>query len=176
MARRARALSDTEASEWARFAHRIVPLRGRRPVEPPEAPVLDAAAPPEPRPPAAPPVRAVRTAPLGIGGQPAGVDTSTWQRFHRGKLGTARKLDLHGMTAQAAFHALRTFLRNAHADRLRCVEVITGKGGGEGGGVIRREFPLWLNLPDIRPMVLAATHPHAANPGSVRLLLRRPRV
>jgi hypothetical protein len=28
-------------------------------------------------------------------------------------------------------------------------------------------------LPDIRPLVLAAAHPHAANPGSVRLLLRR---
>ena len=79
------------------------------------------------------------------------------------------------MTAQAAYHALGSFLRNAHADRLRCVEVITGKGGGEQGGVLRREFPLWLNLPDIRPMVLAASHPHAANPGSVRLLLRRPR-
>jgi hypothetical protein len=42
---------------------------------------------------------------------------------------------------------------------------------------------LWLNLPEIRPLVLAAAHPHtssamhshAANPGSVRLLLRRPR-
>jgi DNA-nicking Smr family endonuclease len=41
--------------------------------------------------------------------------------------------------------------------------------------VLRRELPLWLNLPEIRPLVLAASHPHAANPGSVRLLLRRPR-
>ena len=30
-----------------------------------------------------------------------------------------------------------------------------------------------MNLPDIRPLILAASHPHAANPGSVRLLLRR---
>ena len=176
MARRARGLTQTEVDEWARFAHRIAPLRGRRPVQPPAVAMADPGSASEPRAVAAPPARAVRTAPLGIGGQPAGIDTSTWQRFHRGKLGTARKLDLHGMTAQGAFHALRSFLRNAHADRLRCVEVVTGKGGGEGGGVIRREFPLWLNLPDIRPMVLAATHPHAANPGSVRLLLRRPRM
>jgi hypothetical protein len=34
---------------------------------------------------------------------------------------------------------------------------------------------MWLNLPEIRPLVLAAAHPHAANPGSVRLLLRRVR-
>jgi DNA-nicking Smr family endonuclease len=90
---------------------------------------------------------------------------------------------LHGMTAQQAFHALRSFLRAAHGDRLRCVEIVTGRGDGEHGGVLRREFALWLNLPDIRPLVLAAVHPHAsnalhsnaANPGSVRLLLRRPR-
>ena len=124
----------------------------------------------------------VRTAPLGIGGQPPGVDTATWQRFHRGQLGVTRKLDLHGMTAQHAFAALRGFLRTAHADRVRCVEIVTGRGK-EGTGVLRRELPLWLNLPDIRPLVLAAAHPHAsnamhqhaANPGSVRLLLRRPR-
>lgn len=173
MARRARALTETEATEWARFAHRIVPLRGRRAVASPD--VASPEAVPEPRVPAFVPSRAIRAAHLGIGGQPPGVDTSTWQRFHRGKLGTARKLDLHGMTAQAAFHSLRSFLRAAHADRLRCVEIVTGKGGGESGGVLKREFPLWLNLPDIRPMVLAAAHPHAANQGSVRLLLRRPR-
>jgi len=98
-------------------------------------------------------------------------------------VGSVRKLDLHGMTAQHAFQALRSFLRAAHADRVRCVEVVTGRGSIDGGGVLRRELPLWLNLPDIRPMVLAAAHPHASNamhsrltnPGSVRLLLRRPR-
>ncbi len=58
---------------------------------------------------------------------------------------------------------------------MRCVEVITGRGGGETGGVIRREFPLWLNLPEIRPLILGAAHPHALNQGSVRLILRRKR-
>ena len=82
-------------------------------------------------------------------------------------------MDLHGQTAQRAFYALKAFIRTAHADHVRCVEVITGRGSGEQGGVIKREFPIWLNLPDIRPMILAASHPHAANPGSVRLLLRR---
>jgi DNA-nicking Smr family endonuclease len=90
-------------------------------------------------------------------------------------LAPERRLDLHGLTAQRAHAVLVAFLRSAHADRLRCVEVITGRGSREETGVLRRELPLWLNLPDIRPLVLAAAHPHAANQGAVRLLLRRVR-
>ena len=112
---------------------------------------------------------------LAIGQAPAGLDAGTWTRFRTGRIAPSRTLDLHGRTAQRAFHALHAFLQAAHADRLRCVEVITGRGSGESGGVIRREFPLWLNLSALRPLVLAASHPHAANPGAVRLLLRRPR-
>ena len=116
-----------------------------------------------------------RPVPVAVGLQPGGLDNSTWTRFRGGKLGPTRTLDLHGRTAQNAYHALHFFLVRAHADRLRCVEIITGRGIGEGGGVIRREFPMWLNLPTLRPLVLAASHPHAANTGSVRLLLRRPK-
>jgi DNA-nicking Smr family endonuclease len=112
-------------------------------------------------------------APLAVGTQPGGIDKATWQRFRSGKLVTARTLDLHGMTAQRAFHALVSFLRTAHAEQVRYVEVVTGRGSGETGGVIRREFPHWLNLPEIRPLILGATHPHALNTGSVRLILRR---
>jgi len=117
----------------------------------------------------------MQTAPLAVGAPPGGVDRATWGRFRTGKLAPARQLDLHGMTAQRAFQALTAFLRTAHAEGLRCVEIVTGRGGREGTGVIRREFPLWLNRPDIRPLVLGAAHPHAANTGAVRLLLRRVR-
>jgi len=109
-----------------------------------------------------------------IGDQPGGLDSATWQRFRTGKLRAERVLDLHGETAQRAFLTLVAFLRSAHADHVRCVEVVTGRGSA-GEGVIRREFRMWLNLPEIRPLVLASAHPHSANPGSVRLLLRRHR-
>ncbi len=112
---------------------------------------------------------------VSVGEQPAGLDKSTWARLRTGKLAPSRTLDLHGRTAQHAFHALQNFLLRAHADRVRCVEIITGRGSGENGGVIRRELPLWLNLPQLRPLVLAVVHPHAANVGAVRLLLRKPR-
>jgi DNA-nicking Smr family endonuclease len=136
---------------------------------PPPAAVL----PPRPPPSTAASAGRAGAAPVSIGGVPAGVDNATWQRFRGGKLAAARRLDLHGMTTQRAFHALTGFLRIAHADHVRCVEVVTGRGSGETTGTIRREFPIWLNLPEIRPLILAASHPHAANPGSVRLLLRR---
>ncbi|HEY0206367.1 MAG TPA: Smr/MutS family protein [Acetobacteraceae bacterium] len=152
----------------------VAPLEGvARPDAPLAAPVPGVAAAALPA--ALPTLVVHRMGPLVVGIQPPGVDNSTWSRFRTGKLPAGRTLDLHGRTAQRAFFALQAFLGSAHADRLRVVEVITGRGSGESGGVIRREFPLWLNLHELRPLVLAAAHPHAANQGSVRLLLRRPR-
>jgi DNA-nicking Smr family endonuclease len=169
-----RVLTEQERGDWAAFARHIAALPGHGVSEPPPPglPAVAAASPPAPPAPRGLSSAAMPT-PLAVGAQPGGLDSGTWRRFHSGKLAAARTLDLHGRTAQRAFHALDAFLHAAHADRIRCVEVITGRGGGETGGVLRRELPLWLNLPALRPLVLAASHPHAANPGSVRLLLRR---
>lgn len=171
-----RALTEQDRAAWAGFARGITLLPGRAAPEPPPLPQPSAVSPvPAQVQSALPPLpRAVAPA-LSVGMQPGGLDGSTWNRFRTGRLGPTRTLDLHGRTAQRAFHALHGFLLAAHADRVRCVEVITGRGSGEAGGVIRRELPLWLNLPALRPLVLAASHPHPANPGAVRLLLRRPR-
>jgi DNA-nicking Smr family endonuclease len=164
-------LTEEDRRQWALYAQAIAPLRGHAPV--PAAPVETA---PSPQPVTKPMGRPAAPKPasaLAVGDNPGGVDRATWQRLRSGKLAPARTLDLHGRTAERAFHALAGFLRAAQADGLRCVEVITGRGNGEAGGVIRREFPHWLNRPDLRPLVLAASHPHPANPGSVRVLLRR---
>ncbi len=174
---RARGLSEADRATWATYARMIAPLPGRIAASPPAPSPLA-------QPPAAPPLRTpvrVRGTPrpiaetLAVGDQPGGLDKATWQRLRSGKLVTERTLDLHGLTVQHAYHALVGFLRGAHADRLRCVEIITGRGNGESGGAIRRELQFWLNRPDLRPLVLGAVHPHPLNPGSVRLLLRRVR-
>ncbi len=172
MTGRSRALTDADRAAWEAYASQLTPLSGHA-VPAPPAPAAVLPPQPAPRPPARMPRPIAR--PLAVGDAPGGVDGATWQRLRGGKILAMRRLDLHGLTTQHAFHALVAFLRTAHADRLRCVEVVTGRGSGETGGAIRREFPLWLNLPDIRPLVLAAAYPHAANPGSVRLLLRRVR-
>jgi DNA-nicking Smr family endonuclease len=173
---RARGLTEADKALWGNYARQIAPLPGRTPIaEPAPAPAATPvdATPPRPRAAAAPAVPRTKAPPLAVGTQPGGVDSATWQRFRTGKLRAVRTLDLHGMTAQRAHNALTAFLRSAHADQVRCVEVVTGRGSGESGGVIRREFPMWLNLPEIRPLILGAAHPHALNPGSVRLILRR---
>jgi DNA-nicking Smr family endonuclease len=171
-------LTEEDRQHWALYARDLAPLRGKPPPAlPSPAPVAAEPGPPAPALPAAKPkgrpATRAQAATLAVGDNPGGVDRATWQRLRTGKLTPARTLDLHGRTAERAFHALTAFLRGAQADGLRCVEVITGRGTGEAGGVIRREFPHWLNRPDLRPLVLAASHPHPANPGSVRLLLRR---
>jgi DNA-nicking Smr family endonuclease len=161
-------LTEADAALWAEYASGIRPLPGRkrplaRRTEPAAARTVNPA-------PAGTRSGVKVLPPLAIGAHPGGVDNASWNRLRRGKLPTARVLDLHGHTAQHAFNALTAFVRTAQAEGVRCVEVITGQGG-----VLRRELPLWLNLPEFRGLVLAAAHPHAANPGSVRLLLRRPR-
>jgi DNA-nicking Smr family endonuclease len=170
---RTKSLTETDRATWSRFAQFVTPLPGRTVPEPPAPPAVPppvkAAAPP----PIAKPRSVGPAALLVTGAHPPGLDRSSWRRFSSGKLPASRTLDLHGKTAQAAFLALDHFLHAAHADRIRCVEVITGRGSGEQGGVIRRELPHWLNLPGLRPLILAAAHPHAGNAGSTRILLRR---
>ena len=176
MTSRVRNLNQADRESWASYVRHVRALAGR--VTPAVAEVakrVEVAA-PAVRPAAAVVVVRPRGAPapaVVTGLQPAGLDNATWGKFRGGKMAPVRTLDLHGKTAQVAFGALERFLAEAYADQVRCVEVITGRGSGEAGGVIRRELPMWLNLPRLRPLVLALAHPHARNAGSVRVLIRR---
>jgi DNA-nicking Smr family endonuclease len=165
----ARRLTEADRLDWASYALHVSALDTAPSAETQVSASAQAAAVAKPVParrPAAPPVH--------VGAAPAGLDRATWTRFRTGKLAPSRTLDLHGQTAHRAFAALHAFLLGAYAEGVRCVEVVTGRGQGEGG-VLRRELPHWLNGPELRHLVLAASHPHPANPGSVRLLLRRAR-
>lgn len=174
-ARRRLGLTAEEAALWQRVVAGVVPLR------PAAAAGEDAVAslppPAATAPPAAAPVPPAPPLPdLAIGLAPAGLDRRRWDDLRRGRTRPERTLDLHGLSAAAAHAAVCRFVRAAHAAGLRCIAIITGKGAGEGGGVLRRELPHWLNAPELRRLILAAAHPHRANPGAVHLLLRRRRV
>jgi DNA-nicking Smr family endonuclease len=165
---RARGLSAADLALWAAYSQtmsRLLPGRARLPlpVEPP------APAPPAPPPtPAARPQPAAPPMPVRLDMVPAGIDKSTWKKFASGKIRAEERLDLHGHTAARAHHAVNHFIQRAYAEQSRCIEIITGKGE-----ILARELPHWLNAPAIRPMILAIAHPHAANTGAVRILLRR---
>jgi DNA-nicking Smr family endonuclease len=175
--RRPRHLTAEEAEEWRRFTRSARKLHARAeigraaPAPEPEKPKPPVDLSPLKALPPAPPAPPRPAQPLAIGHHPPGVDNTRWKGLAQGAMRPERRLDLHGMTAAVAHDRLRHFIAHAHADGLRVVEVVTGTGGGSG--VIFREFPHWLNAPELRVKVLAAAHPHRANAGAVRLLLRR---
>ncbi|TQF78490.1 hypothetical protein FK498_09020 [Elioraea sp. Yellowstone] len=182
-ARRRRTVTEEEASLWRRF----VAAAGIAPLRPGEDPSADAAPPEREREPdaaAAPPRRRAREGDgaradslpdLAIGVAPGGLDRRRWDDLRRGRTRPERTLDLHGCRAGEAHAAVQAFVLAAHGQGLRCVAIVTGKGTGETGGVLRRELPHWLNAPPLRGLILAIAHPHRANTGAVHLLLRRRR-
>ena len=95
------------------------------------------------------------------------------QRVARGREAIDARLDLHGLTQAQAHAALMRFLRDAHARDARLVLVITGKGGGESErGVLRRQVPQWLGLPEFRSFVVGFEDAHIAHGGEGALYVR----
>ena len=163
-------LSKADLQLWAAYSQtlKLLPGRKRLPVEPEALAAAEVA--PQPSAPIAKITTRSQTKQVEMGSPPPGLDKASWRKFRNGKSRASRVLDLHGMTAAAAHHATLHFIQHAHAGQLRVVEIITGKGE-----VLLRELPHWLNAPQLRPLILALAHPHAANTGSVRILLRRTR-
>jgi DNA-nicking Smr family endonuclease len=168
-------LSKADVKLWAAYSQtlKLLPGKARLAVEAEAEPEAEPAA-ALPAPGAATPPAKIKTRlpakPVEVGSPPPGLDKTSWRKFRTGERRASRVLDLHGMTAARAHHATLQFIQAAHAEQLRVVEIITGKGE-----VLLRELPHWLNAPQLRPLILALAHPHAANIGSVRILLRRNR-
>ena len=100
-------------------------------------------------------------------------------RLRKGRLRPESRIDLHGMTADRAHAALNGFLADALSTDKRCVLVITGKGSlKEGGGIIRRELPAWLNAAGNRSRILgfAGAQPADGGGGAFYVLLKRRRL
>ena len=165
---RVKPLTEDDLRVWAAFSRTLRLLPGKAAIAPPPDPPVT---PGRPEADTALP-RSLKSGarPLAIGSPPAGLDRASWHKFRLGRMRPERALDLHGLTAAHAHRATIAFLQQAHARQRRCVEIITGNGD-----ILARELPLWLEAPPLRQLILALAHPHAANSGAVRVLLRRVR-
>ena len=168
-----RVLSYEERVLWSTITRSISPLAGRTvenetedeaPAPAPASPsrvrasvtAATIAPPPKPK---APPL-----APLG---------RRMRQRVARGREAIDARFDLHGLTQAEAHAALSRFLHSAGGRGARLVLIITGKGrrGGEPG-VLRRQVPLWLALPEFRDLVIGFEDAHVAHGGEGALYVR----
>lgn len=89
-----------------------------------------------------------------------------------------RRLDLHGMTQEAAHAVLDRAVAAAWRDGVRVLLVITGKGSAkDGGGVLRRNLPRWLASGGNAAQVLRieSAQPQHGGAGAFYVLLRRHR-
>jgi DNA-nicking Smr family endonuclease len=78
------------------------------------------------------------------------------------------------MTQTRAHRTLLGFLQRAHHDGLTFVLVITGKGvvGDNERGVLRRQVPQWLSLPEFRELVVGFEKAHVGHGGEGALYVR----
>jgi DNA-nicking Smr family endonuclease len=178
-----RRLSEDERTLWTVVTKTIAPLKKRVAVDDePAAPARSKFhAEPAPAPlktrskpvalpaytPAPPPTPAPSLVPLG---------RKLKKRVARGAEGIDGRLDLHGLTQAEAHHALLRFVRTGQERGARIVLVITGKGDGSGErGVLKRQVPMWLRLPEFRSHIVgfeAAAHGHGGE-GALYVRIKR---
>jgi DNA-nicking Smr family endonuclease len=184
---RRRELSDEERELWTGVTRSVSPLhrpgRAAARSEGPGKPVAEKAHAPKPSrldrlralvPQLPEPAKPPALAPLGRRAK---------QRVARGRDPIDARIDLHGHTQKQAHAALFRFLRRAQADGARIVLVVTGKGGGRGQrelgsepGVLKRQVPMWLSLPEFRSFIVAFEDAHVGHggEGALYVRLRRP--
>lgn len=113
------------------------------------------------------------------------MDRKAFGRMKRGKLVPEARIDLHGMTLDRAHPALTRFILSSQASGRRLVLVITGKGkpADQTGsipvphGILRRNVPMWLNMPPLAQAVLQVERAHISHggEGALYVYLRRAR-
>jgi len=101
-----------------------------------------------------------------------GLNKITLRKLRRGVWPPQDSLDLHGLNADQARRLLQTFLHEAGAKGLRCVNIIHGKGWRSEGreGLLKMLTRHWLTQ---YPAVLAFCEapPQAGGGGAVWVLL-----
>lgn len=181
--RRKRGLSEEERTLWESVAKQIKPLRKKPRLSKVQTPpavehspmlVKNADGPRLP-----PSFRQAKVITPNV--PPPAPPLSPLGRRERSQLSRGRKeidarLDLHGMTQTRAHRALLSFMQRVSDDGLTFVLVITGKGRtvepGSERGVLRRQVPEWLSLPEFRALVVGFEEAHIGHGGGGALYVR----
>jgi len=160
---------DSEQPSFADHIDDVEPLASRHKYRAPprETPQQQAAQParfelPDPEDPA-----------VGIA---SGIRSSQLRRLRAGDVRPERRVDLHGLRAEAARRLLLEELERALDLGERCVLVVHGKGlHSPGEPVLRNALPKWLGDPRLGGGVLAfvPAQPRDGGRGASYVLLRR---
>jgi len=184
MTRKRRSLSSDEHALWTVVTRSIAPLRRRKAVKAVAPEIVAEKMPPPPpgpfrKPPKVAAPAAVAPAPPPRPGPPplAPLGKRLKQKIGRGAEPIDDRIDLHGMTQAAAHRALAHFLHRAQHDGARVVLVITGKGKAGADphaerGVLKRQVPLWLESPELRPLVIGFESANIGHGGAGALYVR----
>ena len=176
---RRRKLSDDERALWRQVTRSVAPLKRMRAGAAAEETALSPPAKkhtPKAKPVA--PAAGARTLAASKPPMPALLDRKQKKRLARGTETIDARLDLHGCTQSEAHAALLHFLRRAQHQHARFVLVITGKGRFKPGdvsrevGVLKRQVPQWLRLPEFRAYVTGFEDAHIAHGGEGALYVR----
>jgi len=180
---------------WSSVARTLEPVRAKarvskaaemdaQPERPPGLPPPTVEA--EPAPPLhAPPAPATGRPSRATSPPLADFDRRQAKRIAAGRIEIEARIDLHGMRASEAHHALRGFILRCYAQGKRSLLVITGKGTASDlrdrpfdlddrreRGVLKRHVPLWLAEPDMRAVVVSFTTAHARHGGEGALYVQ----
>jgi DNA-nicking Smr family endonuclease len=174
---RQRSLSEEERALWESVAKQVKPLRKKPRAAKPLGSAPAAELPVEMKPVAPPrPIASVQAAKPKSTPPLAPLGRRERSKLSRGRSEIDARIDLHGMTQLRAHRALLSFLQRAHAEGATFVLVITGKGkvGGaeEERGVLRRQVPNWLSLPEFRALVVGFEEAHIGHGGEGALYVR----
>jgi DNA-nicking Smr family endonuclease len=103
-----------------------------------------------------------------------GIQSTLLRKLRSGELGVQGEIDLHGLTADQAKHALHEFISQAISHHARCVRVIHGKGlrSNERLPVLKNLVSSLLRrMPEVLAFVSAK--PNDGGTGATYVLLRR---
>jgi DNA-nicking Smr family endonuclease len=187
---RRRQLSDEDQALWAGFARSITPLRqSRKKAEPADKKTPNSAATPAitPSDTKSRPIARREATPSAASPPLAPLRRRLTRRVVLVRERIDGHIDLHGMTQRQAHAELLRFLHRAQSDGAKTVLVVTGKGLGKGSdrvssiaehagesgrGVLKRQVPLWLALPEFRLLIVGFDDAHVGHGGQGALYVR----